>query len=152
MASFLGTDVYAIDHKGRISVPGCMRQGAASRRPTRFYLNRGFDGCVAMYSPDEWARMMEKLRKISIGNPTGRAFRRAFMTDAKEVTVDAQGRIPIPPALIRHAALGKDAVLHGAEDHLEIWNTERFRAALAPVTDVEGEYERLAAMHLKDEA
>ncbi|HEY3216730.1 MAG TPA: division/cell wall cluster transcriptional repressor MraZ [Candidatus Eisenbacteria bacterium] len=152
MSPFLGTDVYAIDHKGRISIPASMRRGAPRRGLiTRFVLNMGFDGCVHAYSPEEWERMMGRLRGISLGNPTGRAFRRAFMMDAREVTVDSQGRVPIPPALMRRAALGKEAVLHGAEDHIEIWNPERFRAVLAPVIDVEGQYEKLAAEHLKDE-
>jgi MraZ protein len=153
MSSFFGTDSYAIDHKGRIAIPSSMRRGPTARKPlTTFFVNMGFDGCVAIWSPEEWARMMDKLRKISLGHPTGRAFRRAFMTDAREVSVDAQGRIPIPPALIRRAALGKEAVLHGAEDHIEVWNPDRFRHVVGPVLDVDGEYEKLAAIHLKDEA
>lgn len=150
MTSFLGTDTHAIDHKGRISIPAPMRRTESGRPVTRFVLNMGFDGCVHVYSKEEWKRMMERLRQISIANPTGRAFRRAFLTDAKEVTVDAQGRVPIPPALMRRASLDKEAVVHGAEDHIEIWNTERFKAALAPIIEVEGQYEKLAAEHLKD--
>src|SRR4030095_7861957 len=100
------------------------------------------------YSPEEWTRVMERLRKVAMGSETGRRFRRAFMTDAKEVTGDAQGRIPISPALVRRAGLGKEAVLHGAEDHIEIWNPERFQREVAAVIDVPGEYEKLAAEHL----
>jgi MraZ protein len=66
-----------------------------------------------------------------------------FMMDAREVTVDTQGRITIPPALISHAALGKEARLHGAGDRIEIWNPDRFNASLAPVAE-KGEYERTA--------
>ena len=151
MSSFLGTDPYAIDHKGRIAVPPAMRRNEKGRPLARFFMNMGFDGCVALYSPDEWQRMMRRLRRIPMGDPTGRAFRRAFMTDAKEVTVDAQGRVAIPPALMRRAGLGKEAVLHGAEDHIELWSPDRFKKVVAPVTDVDGEYERLAAIHLAEE-
>ena len=151
MTSFLGTDTHAIDHKGRISIPAAMRRTGTGRPLSRFVLNMGFDGCVFAYSPEEWKRMMERLRRIPISNPNGRAFRRAFLMYAKEVTVDAQGRVPIPPALSRRASLDKEAVVHGAEDHIEIWNPDSFRAAHAPVTDVPGEYERLAAEHLRDE-
>ena len=146
MSSFIGTDTYAIDHKGRITVPPSMRRGDTGRKPiTRFILNMGFEGCVAVYSTEEWKRVMERLRKVAMGNKEGRRFRRAFMTDAKEVTVDAQGRIPIPPALIRRAGLGKEAVLHGAEDHIEIWNPEKFQSEIASVVDVPDEYEKLAS-------
>ncbi|HYM80152.1 MAG TPA: division/cell wall cluster transcriptional repressor MraZ [Candidatus Limnocylindria bacterium] len=152
MSSFLGTDTYAIDHKGRIAVPASMRRGPTRKPLTTFVLNMGFDGCVAMYALDEWNRMMERLGKISKGNPDGRAFQRTFMLHARQVTVDAQGRIPIPPALMDHAGLRKEAVLHGANDHLEIWNSERFQTALAPVTKIEGKYEALAEKLFKDEA
>ena len=151
MASFIGTDSHAIDHKGRLSIPAPMRRTDSGKAITRFVLNMGFDGCVNAYSKDEWKRMMDRLRRIPMGDPTGRAFRRAFMSDAKEVTVDAQGRVPIPPALIRRASLDKEAVVHGAEDHIEIWNPQRFQTLLAPIVDVDGQYERLAAQHLKDD-
>jgi MraZ protein len=150
VSSFLGTDNFAIDHKGRLSIPAAMRRAGAGKPITRFVLNMGFDGCVNAYSNDEWKRMMDRLRRISIADPQGRSFRRAFLMDAKEVTVDAQGRVPIPPALIRRASLDKEAVVHGAEDHIEIWSPERFKAALAPVVDVQGQYEKLAAELLKD--
>lgn len=151
MTSFLGTDNHAIDHKGRISIPAAMRRNDAGRPITRFVLNMGFDGCVNVYSKEEWKRMMERLRRISVADSNGRAFRRAFLMDAKEVTVDAQGRVPIPPALSRRASLDREAVVHGAEDHIEIWNPERFQKLLAPVVDVQGQYEKLAAELLKDE-
>ena len=151
MASFIGTDSHAIDHKGRLSIPAPMRRSDSGKPITRFVLNMGFDGCVNAYSKDEWKRMMDRLRRIPMGDPNGRAFRRAFMSDAKEVTVDAQGRVPIPPALIRRASLDKEAVVHGAEDHIEIWNPKTFQALLSPIVDVVGQYEKLAALHLKDD-
>jgi len=151
VASFIGTDTYAIDHKGRLSIPASMRRAESGRAITRFVLNMGFDGCVNAYSKDEWKRVMDRLRRIPMGDAAGRGFRRAFMSDAKEVTVDAQGRVPIPPALIRRASLDKEAVVHGAEDHIEIWNPQRFHNLLAPIVEVEGQYEKLAAEHLKDD-
>ena len=151
MTSFLGTDTHAIDHKGRISIPAAMRRTDAGRPITRFFLNMGFDGCVNVYSKEEWKRWMELLRRISVADSNGRTFRRAFLMDAKEVTVDAQGRVPIPPALSRRASLDREAVVHGAEDHIEIWNPERFQKHLAPVIEVEGVYEKLAAELLKDD-
>jgi MraZ protein len=151
MGSFLGTDTHAIDHKGRISIPAGMRRTDAGRPITRFVLNMGFDGCVNVYSREEWKRRMDQVRRISIASASGRTFRRVFLMDAKEVLVDAQGRVPIPPALTRRASLDKEAVVHGAADHIEIWNPQVFQTKVAAIVDREGEYERLAAEHLKDE-
>ena len=140
--AFYGTDTYAIDHKGRVSIPAAMRRvGGKSRPLDTFILVRGFEGCCALYAPDNWKRFEEKLLQIPIGNPKGRAFARAYLMDATTVTVDGQGRITIPPALLGHAGLGKEAVLHGQIDRIEIWNPDRLKAV---VSDASGQLERLA--------
>lgn len=131
MASFYGTETYAIDHKGRISVPASMRRTGAAKKSAAldFFLVAGFEGCLALYTPDEWKRVEERLRQIPMGDRRGRAFARAFLMDATKVSVDAQGRVAIPPALMGRAGLGKEAVLLGQVDRIEIWLPERLQAA-----------------------
>ena len=142
MASFYGTETYAIDHKGRISVPAAMRRAGGSKKSAdTFYLVAGFEGCLALYTPDEWRRVEERLRQIPMGDRRGRAFARAFLMDATKVSVDAQGRVAIPPALMGRAGLGKDAVLLGQVDRIEVWNAERLAAA---VQDAQSQMETLA--------
>lgn len=132
MASFYGTQTYAIDHKGRISVPASMRRAGAAKKSSAdtFFLVAGFEGCLALYTPDEWRRVEDRLRQIPMGDRRGRAFARAFLLDATKVSVDAQGRVAIPPALIGRAGLGKDAVLLGQVDRIEVWNPERLTSAV----------------------
>ena len=152
MPSFVGTFTCAIDHKGRIAIPPVMRRAGTSRRGlTTFFLNRGFDQCIAIYPPESWQRMLEKIRKFSPGDSRARAFKRAFLMDAMEVTVDSQGRVTIPPALITHAALGKEAVLHGADLCIELWNPARFDELTRKVVDTPGDYEVLAGDLFKEE-
>ncbi len=142
MSSFYGTETYSIDHKGRISVPASMRRDASRKKPiSTYYLVAGFEGCLALYTPDEWARVEDRLRRIPMGDRRGRAFARTFLMDAREVTVDAQGRITIPPALTSRAGLGKEAVLHGQVDRIEIWNPDRLQAV---VEATRGQLETLA--------
>ena len=131
MSSFLGTNTYAIDHKGRVAIPAALRSGDTRKKTlTTFVLAPGFDGCLALYSPGEWERVEDKLRKIPMGGRKGRAFQRAFLLNVVKVSVDAQGRITIPPALMSLAGLGKEAVLQGVLNRIEIWNPERLAAEL----------------------
>jgi MraZ protein len=147
MPSHIGGDRYAIDHKGRISIPSDLRRDSEGRPLTTLFINRGFDGCVNVFSPEAWEKQMRQIRRIPPGDVNGRAFKRAFLMDAREVTVDAQGRIPIPPALIRRADLGKEARVHGDDDHIEIWNPQTYEAKVGPVLD---DFENLASIYLKD--
>lgn len=126
MSSFYGTETYKIDHKGRLSVPASMRRSAGRKKSLQsFILVAGFEGCLALFGLDEWMRVEDRLRKVPMGDRRGRAFARAFLMDACKVTVDAQGRVTIPPALMRRAGLGKEAVLLGQVDRIEIWDAER---------------------------
>lgn len=131
MSSFYGTETYAIDHKGRISVPASMRRKGRGASLNAFVLVAGFEGCLALYGVDDWKRVEERLRRIPMGDRRGRAFARAFLMDASKVSVDAQGRITLPPALVGRAGLGKEAVLLGQVDRIEIWNPERFKTHVA---------------------
>ncbi|HEY2955788.1 MAG TPA: division/cell wall cluster transcriptional repressor MraZ [Candidatus Eisenbacteria bacterium] len=129
--AFYGTDNYAIDHKGRLSVPATLRRPPGRRQPIQtFFLVAGFEGCLALYAPEDWARVEERMRKLPMGGRKARAFARAFLMHASPVSVDAQGRITIPPALMSRAGLGKEATLHGVGDHIEIWNPERLAAVI----------------------
>ena len=126
--AFYGTNTYAIDHKGRLSVPASLRApGGRSKPISQFLLVAGFEGCLSLYAPEDWARVEERLRKLPMGGRKARAFTRAFLMDATPVSVDAQGRVTIPPALMGRAGLGKEATLHGVGDHIEIWNPERLK-------------------------
>jgi MraZ protein len=129
--AFYGTNTYAIDHKGRLSVPASLRRPASGRKPIQtFILVAGFEGCLALYAPEDWARVEERLRRLPMGGRKARSFTRAFLMDATQVSVDAQGRVTIPPALMSRAGLGKDATLHGVGDHIEIWNPERLKVVI----------------------
>ena len=137
---FYGTETYSIDHKGRLAIPAAMRRDG-KRTIASFIVVAGFEGCLALYAPEEWKRVEDRLRRIPMGDRKGRAFARAFLMNAAPVTVDAQGRVTIPPALLRRADLGKDAVLHGQVDRIEIWNPDRLKGVVA---EAEGQLEQLA--------
>jgi len=149
MSPLLGTHTYAIDHKGRLSIPVSMRRLDPRRKALEsFVVADGFDGCLALYSLEEWKRVEERLRRIPMGQRRGRALQRRLLKDAAVVSVDKQGRITIPPALMDRAGLSKEAVLHGVLNRIEIWNPERLNAELA-----EGEMglDAMAEEILKDE-
>ena len=62
-------------------------------------------------------------------------------TGTSSSRLDKQGRVLVPPALHRHARLGREVVVAGVHDHLEIWD----RAAWADhVTKVEGSADDVA--------
>ncbi len=73
---------------------------------------------------------------------------RYFFAGALETDLDRQGRFVLTPPLITHARLGRDVVVAGVRDHLEIWEPKAWRAQLEEVEgSAELVAERLAAKH-----
>ena len=71
---------------------------------------------------------------------------RFYYTGAVESTPDKQGRVMLPPTLIEHAGLGREVVVVGMRDRLEIWDRAAWRKELAEVEgSAEDVAERLAA-------
>jgi MraZ protein len=111
-----------------------MRRTPRGKAITEFLLVAEFDGPLGLYTGEDWQRVEERLRRIPMGDKDGRRFARAFLMDAQRVTVDAQGRVTIPPALLGRAGLGKEAVLLGQVDRIEIWNPEKLQVVLDDTT------------------
>src|SRR5438132_7578731 len=119
-----------------------MRRAGKGKKPIdAFFLVAGFEGCLALYTEEQWRHVENRLQQLPIGGRKGRAFTRAFLMDACRVSVDSQGRITIPPALVGRAGLGKDAVLLGQVGRIEIWNPERLKAV---VDEAQAHFESLA--------
>jgi MraZ protein len=72
--------------------------------------------------------------------------KRFVFAGAAVVEPDRQGRVLIPAHLATHAGLGKEVVLAGVSDHLEIWDRSEWESQLTEMEGSAGDVaERLAA-------
>jgi len=134
----LGTYEHTIDDKNRLTLPAKFRESFAEG----IVVTRGLDGCLYAYRRPDWDRLVEsRLATMDPFSPEGRRIQRFFFSGAAEADLDKQGRVMIPPQLLQHAQLGREVVIAGMRDHLEIWDLEAWRAELA---DVEGSAEDVA--------
>ena len=139
----LGEYEHTIDDKNRLTLPAKFRQSFDDG----CVVTRGLDGCVFVWTP----RAFESYRSSTLADlhplsQQGRRMHRHFFSGASETTPDRQGRVSIPPALLAHAKLGRDVVVAGVNDHLEIWDRAAWQRELAEVEgSAEDVAERLAA-------
>jgi transcriptional regulator MraZ len=126
MATFRGSYKHSIDHKGRVSIPARFRRVLSGDANETFVVLRGLDACVSLFPADEFKRLEERLRARSFNDETARRFQRILLLDSRDETLDAQGRVAIPPRLIEHAQLKHEVMINGLLDHIEIWNPETF--------------------------
>ena len=134
----LGSYDHTIDDKNRLTLPAKFRQAFASG----LFVTRGLDGCLFAYRREDWGRLVEsRLSTLDPLSPETRRLERFFYAGASESELDKQGRVMIPAQLIEHAKLGKDVVVAGVHDRLEIWDRAAWRKELA---EVEGSAEDVA--------
>lgn len=130
MATFRGSYQHSIDHKGRVSIPARFRRLLSGDSNGTLVVLRGLDACVWLYPLEEFKRFEDRLRARSMGDEASRRFQRMLLMDSRDETLDAQGRVAIPPRLIAHAKLEKDVLVNGLLDHIEIWNPDLFEQYL----------------------
>ena len=89
---FMGEFKHSIDAKGRLTIPSKIRnqcQGSV-------YVARGFDGCLAFYTKEEWDPFCAKLLSLPSNKNEVRKAIRFTISSAYECEFDKLGRINIP--------------------------------------------------------
>ena len=133
----LGEHEHSIDDKNRLTLPAKFR--AAFLRAS---CSRAAWRCLYAYRRDDWEALVDsRLADLDPLSKEGRRMQRFFFAGATEAELDKQGRVMIPAALIQHGGLGRNVVIAGMRDHLEIWDSATWRKELK---EVEGSAEDVA--------
>ncbi len=129
--ALMGTYNHSMDAKGRMAFPNKLREQLGDT----FVITIGLEGCLYVYSNEEWELFTEKLKTLS-GSVAKQAIRK-YAANAILAEGDKQGRILIPQNLREHAGLTKDVTVIGNLNRAEIWDSERYNEACAKFSDDE---------------
>ena len=120
IAVFKGTYRYRLDPKGRLPVPAAFRRALAERGEVTLVVTP-LDQCLAAYPPHEWERLETQLRQLPAFSRPVKALTRLLASRATDCSLDAQGRILLPPALRQGLGLVREAVVIGVLTRFEVW-------------------------------
>jgi MraZ protein len=139
----LGTHEHTIDDKNRLTLPARFRKAFQDG----LVITRGLDQCLHAYRREDWDRLVEsRLAPLDPLSKEARRMERYFFAPATEAELDNQGRVMLPATLLAHAQLGREVVVAGVNNRLEIWDREAWRRELAEIEgSAEDVAERLAA-------
>lgn len=121
----IGQYRHSLDGKNRLFIPARLRQNVR-----KFIITSGLEGCLFVYTPENWRKITERLKTLPLTKADARKFLRTFLSGANECPVDDQGRILIPKTLCSYANIRKEVIVVGVLDRIEIWsksNWERYR-------------------------
>jgi MraZ protein len=138
---FYGEHEHTIDEKKRLILPSKFRAPLSGG----VVLARGIESNVDVYPLDGWRANVTRIADLDSFSSEARQMKRHVFGGALVTELDAQGRVLLPQQLVEHAGLGRDVVVAGVHDHIEIWDRTQWdiqRSAIeGSVSDVA---ERLA--------
>jgi MraZ protein len=123
---FYGEYSHSIDRKGRLILPAKIREVAKANFIERFFVTRGLDKCLFMFSEEEWRSQEAKFKSISFTKQEARTFNRLYFCGATDVIPDKQGRILLPQYLKDFAEIKREVVIVGVSNRIEIWARDKW--------------------------
>jgi MraZ protein len=121
---FVGTFEHSLDEKGRLVLPATFRGDLA---PGGFVGQ--LDRCLGVWTPDGFEDLVSRLNERVKAREVNPMSLRALTANAADVKPDGQGRIFIPQRLRDFAGIGREAVVIGAYERIEVWDRARWAEA-----------------------
>ena len=119
----IGEYEHSLDAKGRLIMPSKLRIDIGES----FIITKGLDGCLFVFSQNEWNNFETKLKTLPLSDKNARNFVRFFLSGATECEIDKQGRFLLPSNLRVAAKLEKETVIIGVGTRLEIWDKQTWQ-------------------------
>lgn len=121
---FFGSYEYSLDSKGRVCLPSKMRCDETKI----LYMVRGFDGCISLYTEEEFDNFVTKLEaRVFESKADARKIIRNFLATVEKIETDNSGRILIPKKYLEKLNITSKVAIIGVNDHIEIWDSETWK-------------------------
>ena len=112
---FRGRGEYAIDDKGRLTLPSHMRRPLAGGGNLVV-----LDGRAVIWNESTYRLAADELNRQVAQHELSQAHVRAFLANTYPVSPDTQGRIVVPHAARVEAGLDRDVIVLGSGPRIEI--------------------------------
>ena len=138
---FYGNYSHSLDEKGRLVIPRKMRDELG----VKVFIMKGYDGALSIFKEEAFKKLEEEYETLSFDKKENRDYLRLKLASVVDLDVDKMGRVQIPQALLAKYHIGKDVVVLGSGNHIEVWDAQKYEEYVASIEDdFEGIAERLA--------
>ena len=94
-----------------------------------FVATKGFDGCVFIFTVDEYKDFENFINSLPMDIPVNRMLSRFFATGAVDIIIE-NDQISLPRSLIDHARIKTRALIAGNGNFTEVWNADDWKEEL----------------------
>ena len=120
---FFGLFRHAVDAKGRVAIPAQYRRDLAGA-----VIAPGSEGRLVIRPAAEWQTYVGRFQLTSSSTPEERSFMRRLYAGARELELDAQGRILLSSDHRRFAGITDRAVFVGLSNVVELSSEQAWDA------------------------
>ena len=121
---FQGATELSLDSKGRLTVPTGHREVLLATAAGQLVLTAHPHRCLLLYPRPAWEPIRTQIMSYSSLERQTSMVQRLLVGFAKDVEMDAAGRLLVSPELRRFASLEKQVMVVGQGSHFEIWNAQ----------------------------
>ena len=115
-----------IDEKGRLKIPTAFRSLIEETHGNSLFVTSLSGESVLVYPMPVWIAIEEKLARVPSTNPARMRFLDRVNFFGQPAEFDRQGRVSVHPRLRESAEMAGAVAVIGQQDHLAVWNNERF--------------------------
>jgi MraZ protein len=126
---FYGEYEHTLDEKSRVTLPARFRHALAGG----VVLTRGLEKNIDVFPRESWDASVSRIAELDSLTREAREMKRHVFAGASVAELDRQGRVLVPPQLAAHAGLGKDVVVAGVHDRIEIWDRAEWAARVSAI-------------------
>lgn len=127
MALFLSTFTNKVDSKGRVSVPSQFRASLVKENISTMiiyesFVNDSIEGCDL----ERIKKISESIDNLEPFSEEREAFATTILGGAIQLSIDSDGRVILPEALLKKSGISNKAVFVGKGSTFEIWQPDKF--------------------------
>ena len=126
---FSGSHTAKLDEKGRFVLPQEMRYGLVEEGKCEFVIGLGLGGCLAIYRKGLIDKIVAKFQENQHVAKFQKFFTLFFST-LHPTECDKIGRVMLPASLKDAVGIGKEMVIAGVMDKIELWPKEVYERNL----------------------
>lgn len=134
---FLSTYHNRIDKKGRVSIPAQFRAVlTAQESPGIIAYPSPMHHCIEGCGMQRIMKFNQRVEKFEPYSPERDAFSAMLFGDSVQLSMDAEGRVSLPPQLIEFAGLKENITIVGKGETFELWAPKAFESYIERVRKI----------------